>query len=420
MNLREIGRQRGREAARQASPALPQNMENAFRSAKALYPTLADIDLAAALRDYDRERLACTPDYAQFPEMRGLGDRHLGEREGFREASGLDETAVAFHFSWFWFLQRRINSRHAAYYETQPPPSHCTNVFFPNGAEGITVSDNRDDILAPSYRAGITAFRPAPIPRDQPIGWCQGGVSSAVPMDEEPLCIFPCNPVELVPPEAMDDVRVRMEFMTRYREFWGPGNQIWVDKKLNAVAVEKTNCRVAFRFPQAAGAACITACSYLDPELHAFKQECLRKVMKVKKENESTSTDWNYDLGAFRRNERLVKLTNAEAARSGGATLWGALEIVADEAVPFPDRICLAGQKVFPDRADREHLVNWSLTQHAAVITGPNRRILYRSIQDFDHPRSVTTYKPKLRLGEGVQMQPEWEEDIRQGRCELG
>jgi hypothetical protein len=238
-------------------------------------------------------------------------------------------------------------------------------------------------------------------------------------MDEEPECHFPCDPFELRPRECFDDLRVMIEFMTRYREFWGPGNQIWVDSGLNAVAVEKTNCRVAFHFPKVAGAVCITACSYLDPGLRAFKQECIRKVMKAKGETEETSLDWNYDLGAHQRYHRLWDLTNAEAARPGGATLWGAFNVVADEAVPFPARICLAGQKTFQNQPEREAGANWTLTQHAGVITGPSRRWLYRSVQDVRNPMPITRSSPKLLLGEGVEMRPEWQTDVDSGRCEL-
>jgi hypothetical protein len=53
------------------------------------------------------------------------------------------------------------------------------------------------------------------------------------------------------------------------------------------------------------------------------------------------------------------------------------------------------------------------------VITGPHRRSLYRSMQDLVNPRPVHTYKPKLVLGEGVTMRPEWQADIDAGRCDL-
>lgn len=53
-------------------------------------------------------------------------------------------------------------------------------------------------------------------------------------------------------------------------------------------------------------------------------------------------------MGSRERYRRLVDLTNAESRR--GATLWGALHVVADHAVPYPARVCLAGERWAPDR----------------------------------------------------------------------
>jgi hypothetical protein len=410
MNLLEQGRRSGREAGKERAATLQQKMAEQFKWACVLFPALEDMDIAAMVRDYDRERLACEPDYTKFPEMRELIDRYIGEREGFREGSGLDETAAAFHFSWNHLLFKRVNAHYPAYWENVTALSQCTNVFFPEGQDGVTASDNRD---INKYEGRRVAPTWRPNKDDSPWSdidqYLQGAASSAIVMDEEPECSFPCDPDELCPPEAWDDVQVRVEFMTRYREFWGPANQIWIDRHLNAVAVEKTNCRVAFRYPEVAGAVCITACSYLDPEIHAFKQKRLRMLMATKGQTEADCPDWDYDLGSRLRNRRLCELTNSAAAKPGGPTIWDALEIVTDEAVPYPDRICLAGQDG----------CTWSFLQHAGVMSGPKRRWLYRAVEDYENPGSVTEAKLKLLLGEGVEMQPEWQADIDAGRCEL-
>jgi len=422
MNMRKLGRQRGREAGKNTE-GFVERMEEELANQLELFPSLGDIDMGAAIRDYDRERLACEPDYAWFPEMKGLIDRHLGEREGFREASGLGETAAAYHFSFSFFISRRINAHHLARYDLVSSRSQCTNVFFPDGKDGVTIGDNRDDWPRVDYRESVPEFRLSPVPADNDQRYLRvsevkgrkGGASSAVLLDEEPKCSFPCDPHELIPDECFDDIHALVEFLTRYREFYGPANMIWCDRNLNAVAVEKSNCRVAFRWPTVAGAVCITACSYLDPELSAFKNERTRRACKLKGETEETSLDVAYFEGCDRRYRRLIALTNAEAGR--GATLWGAFNCVADTAVPFPDRVCLAGERTDPAR---EANANWTLTQHAQVITGPNRRGLYRSIQDLhaDRIRPITEVAPKLVLGKGVKMKPEWQKDIDEGRCE--
>lgn len=395
---------------------LPDRMEQAFRQTRRLYPTAADIDFPTAVREFDRERLASEPDPAEFPELKGHIDLLRGERDGFMETSGLDETASAFHFSWLFYVSRRLTSRHVARHENVSPPRMCTNVFFPHGAQGVTLSDNRDDVPNAEYAEHIPHHRPEGLLRQDPVHWCQGGVSSAVLLDDEPDCLFPANPqvYDLMPDDCLDRIDSIIEFMTRYKDFWGPANQIWCDRSLRAVAVEKTNCRLAIRKPGSQGSVAVTACSYLDDELHDFKMDKLRLVMEAKRETADECIDVQYDLGSRKRYRRLVDQTNAEAER--GATLWGALAVVADHAVPYPDRVCLAGER---DNPDKQPVANWSLTQHAAVITGPYKRCLYRSIQDLRHPRPVYEYKPKLMLGPGVAMHPKWQKDIDAGRCEL-
>ena len=418
MNMREVGRERGRKAAAAAlrdDEDLVEKMNRHFRMTLELYPTVGPIDIAAEIRAFDRERLDSTPDYTRFPEMRGLIDRHIGEREGFREATGLDETASAFYYSFDFYALRRLNCRHVARYDLVTPQHQCTNVFFPHGKDGVTISNNRDDVPRPWYHEKVVNYRIKPL-KDAQYSWIQGSVSSTTLMDEEPKCLFPCYPYELVPEETLQDIREIVKFMTRYVEFWGPANQIFVDRNHNAVAVEKSNCRVAYHWPTSNGAVCVTACSYLDPQMNAFKRERTLVAAKMKGESREDSLDMNFSDACDRRHQRLWDLTNKEAQRPGGTTLWGAFEVVADTAVPFPERICLAGEKLDPKR---EANANWTLLQHAEVITGPNRRGLYRTVQDMEHPRPITTETPKLVLGEGVTMRPEWQKDVDAGRCTL-
>lgn len=417
------GRERGLKRAKGTDPkALVEAMGQQFEHARRLFPT-AQLDMAAEMRMFDAKRLASAPDLARFPELRGHIDLLVAERKAFREATGLDETACAYAHSWWFFLTRHLWSRHLARYDLLVPPGlirpqECTNVFMPFGAEGVTIADNRDDILCEQYVRHIPLHRPASLLAGKPVAWCQGGVSSAVLLDDEPACLFPANPHEygLMPPDCLERIDDIIAFMRRYGDFWGPGNQLWVDRQLCAVAVEKTNCLMAVRRPAVRGAVAITACAYLDEGLHAHQMAKTRRALEMMGHTEATSPDLAYHLGSRARYRRLVELTDREAGRPGGATLWGALEIVADHAVPFPARICLAGERTFPDR---ELYGNWSLSQHAAVITGDGRRCLYRSLQDLHRPKPVYTYTPKLMLGPGVAMRPEWQADIDAGTCEL-
>jgi len=412
MTSREKGLRRGRASAAVAGD-VPSSMKAAFQECRLLYPTIGNVDLEAAIRDFDRERIEDEPSLEKFPELRGHADLLRAERQAFVEASGLDAAAAAFWYSWNFFLSHRIGTRHLARYDLFPTQNACTNVFFPSGADGATVGDNRDELLRYVNRAG---YRPDVLRQGEPIRWLQGKVSAACLLDDEPACVFPADPLryDLMPASVTESIDDMIEFGTRYREFYGPCNMIWADRKLNAVAVEKTNCLVAFRRPTVNGAVAVTACAYLDETLNARQEAGDLRAMRIKNETAETSLDRCYHLGSRARYRRLIELVNAEASRPGGATLWGVLEIVADHAVPYPERVCLAGEKSMPDK---EPNANWTIGQFAAVITGPQKRCLYRAVADPALPRPVYEYTPKLMLGNGVDMRPEWQADVNAGRC---
>jgi hypothetical protein len=383
-----------------------------------LYPTIGDMDLEAAIRDFDRERLEDEPSIEKFPELRGHRDLLRAERRAFTETSGLDAAAAAFWYSWVFFVSRRINSRHLARHDLLPARTACTYIYFPAGADGVTVADNRDDVPHHVSAREVASYRPDVLLQAGPVGWMQGRVSAACLLDDEPACLFPANPLEydLMPSSALENINDMIEFGVRYREFYGPGNMIWVDRKLNAVAVEKTNCLVAFRRPTVNGAVGVTACAYLDDALNAQQAAGDRRAMAIKSETKDTSPDFLYHVGSRERYRRMIELVNAEASRPGGATLWGAFEVVADHAVPFPARICLAGEKNLPDK---EPHANWTMSEYAAVIAGARKRCLYRSLHDLKVPRPIYEYVPRLMLGPGVDMRPEWRDDVDAGRCTM-
>lgn len=416
MDHKEEGRRRGREAAKRAKAGnLQHEMEREFAANLALFPTLGkDFDFAAAVLDYDRRRVDSTPDTARFPELKGKGDEAIGEREGFIESSGFEPVHAAYLYSFAHYVWKYVNCHHVARYDLVSAPKQCTNVVFPFGAEGITCGDNRDDILYPYNESSIVNYRPAVPAADKDLGWLWGGVSSAVLLDEEPENIFPHTPHAFMPRECRANIHHMISWMEERRDFWGAGNQIWADDDLNCVAVEKANRRAGYRFAEVNGAVCITACSYLTAEMNAFKKSRLKEVAKRIGVAEDDCFDLLFSNACDARHRRLWELTNAEAARPGGATLWGTLEIVADTAVPFPDRICLAGEKIDPAR---EPNANWTLLQRADVVNGPYRRCLYRSVRSFSDPRPVTEEIPELYLGDGVEMQPEWEADVADGKC---
>lgn len=385
----------GLAQGRQARPKITQWMEATERWARISYPASSHLDYWEECAKFDRERMQCAPSTTKFPETKGLPDLLTAERKGFVDGCGCGPRELAFHYTWFFYCSRRLNTR---YVGKSLRANHCTAVYIRDTKEGGPLyGRNLDDIRRP----GLEDFQP---PRKGPDGKRRrqvDGVSSAVLCDEEPSEVFPVHVWDIMP-EDCKKVKDMVAFLQRYNEFWGPQNGFIVDEEQNSVAYEKSNCRMGVRWSED-GTSAVTACSYLIPEMKAFKEERSRLSLTLRGWDE-TSADWLYWKGCDARYERLLKLT--KEANAKGATLEDMAAIVTDRAVPFPDCVCLAGEKVLPT----DELTNWTLTSQASVIEGPNRRSLFWRVEGdtpcFENP-------PFLIPGEGVTTKPGWKKGTR-------
>ncbi|MBI4025588.1 MAG: hypothetical protein HY360_11455 [Verrucomicrobia bacterium] len=395
MSKKNDAYQRGLAAGKATRPNIQKWMEFSVQWAKGQYPMTRELDYWGEVVKLDCDRMKNPPSLSQFPETKGLPDLLTAERKGFLEGCGGGPKELAFHYTWFFFTSRRLNTR---YVGKPQRANHCTALYIRDSKEGGPLYGRTlDDIR----RAGLEDFSP---PREGPHGkrqFLRDGVSSAVLCDEEPREIFPVDPWALMPADCVK-ARDIMAFLQRYAEFWGPQNGILVDEEQNAAAFEKSNCRVGVRY-SSDGTAAVTACSYLIPEMKAFKEERSRRSLELRGWNE-TSPDWLYWKGCDARYARLLKLT--DEANRRGATLDDVAGIVTDHAVPFPERICLAGERGHPDDTD----VNWTLTAQASVLEGPNRRTLFWRVEG-----DTSCYKnpPFLVLGRGVKPKAKWKKNTR-------
>lgn len=386
---------RGLAAGKDAKPTLKKWMEATERWARISYPASKHLDYWDECAKFDQERLKCAPPLAKFPETKGWPDLIAAQRKGFIDATGCGPRELAFHYSWFFYCSRRLNTRFVG---KEIRANHCTAVYIRDTKEDGPLSGrNLDDIRRP----GLEDFQP---PRQGPDGKRRrltDGVSSAVLCDEEPTNLFPVNVWEIMP-EDCKQVKDIVAFLQRYNDFWGPQNGIIVDEEQNSVAFEKSNCRMGVRYSDD-GTAAVTACSYLTPEMKKFKEERSRLSLKLRDWDE-TAPDWVYWKGCDARYERLLNLT--KEANKRGATLEDMAAIVTDHAVPFPERVCLSGEKISPD----DELSNWTLTSQASVLEGPNRRTLFWRVEGdtpcYENP-------PFLIPGEGVKVKPEWRKGTR-------
>ena len=397
-------RAQGRAAAEQLVGRKRERVEGDMRSgfqwATISYPILTDADLRDMLPRFAEERLASDIDLTRYPECRGMMERVRAQREGFAEVI-TDPLLAAFYHDWYWFCSRRLNTRFVA---ATPPPAQCMRFLFADTAEGGIISaGNIDDVMINFAHNDHGIPETGPEETHYDCVTCVGGVSSAVLCDDEPECLFPVQ-LGWIMPAGTTDLREYMEMMARYADFWGPGNQLYIAPDMTFAAVEKANVRMGVRYSSGWGA--ITACAYLTPDMFAFKQERAQRSFEVRGWTDD-NPDAAYWKGCEERYRRLLELCEAEHKR--GATLLGAAAIALDHAAPLPERICLAGERGHKD----EVLQNWTQRSDASVVSGPNRRMLFWTIDPND-PKPVYHTPCHVRAGVGLESrQAEWEAEVK-------
>lgn len=370
--------------------------ESVMEWARKSYPASAELDYKQEVIKIEKERMSAGIDLTKFPECRNWVDAVRAEHKGFLEACN-NEWMMAHYFNWYWFVSRRLNTR---YVRKSAPKGKCTGVWFGDGNEGPMAGQNLDDLIRPFQKFSPPEKGPSgeKFKKITPVG----SASSAVLCDEEPENIFPVDVFEIMP-EDIKKLPEFVDFLYRYREFFGPGNMIFADPEMNSVAIEKSNCRMGVRWAKN-GASAVTACAYLTPEMNAFKKERDKISFELRGFDPVDNPDYVFWDGCEKRYKRLLKLVDELA--SDTPSLKGLTDIMLDHAVPFPDRICLAGEKGHRD--DWE--ANWTLVSSSSVLFGPTRRTLWWR-KEGDKPIYET--KPFLILGEGVQMRDEWKKGTR-------
>jgi len=397
---------RGRKMAVAALPTLDHKMASDYTWARGAYIGAEELDFPEEVLRFSHERMASELDLAQFPECRGLREVVEAERRGVVDVIS-DPYRAANLLDFPFFISRRLSTR---YVGKQAPPSQCTAIAFHDTREGSPIiGSNGDDLLfryvGQDFKAKNTpqnALEPMTINQVT----CVGGVSSAVLCDEEPDCLFPVQ-LDLVIPSKVTDLREYIGYLERYRDFWGPGNQLWTDGQGTFAATEKANVRMGVRFSD--GWAAVTACSYLTPAMNAFKKERDLLSYQARGWDPDDNPDRSYWDGDETRYRRLLVLTEAEHAR--GATLLGAATICLDHAAPFPARVCIAGERSHRDEAENSQ--NWTIISNVKVIDGPNLRA-YHWVNDPDAPRPIYETPCIIIPGKGAEGRlPEWEAEVQ-------
>jgi hypothetical protein len=204
--------------------------------------------LLAGLVDFHRERMARVPSATKYPEMKPWVEHVVAVDREFRRLAGLTDSEMALHRSLGHYLTFRgfVNARPSAggagaaggsgRVPAAPPVQveRCRIVYLPDSDHGQMHIKNVDD--------PCTHWKELqPPPKEMPWGnpnVVQDGVGSGLHIDDEPEEIFPIDARSMMPHHA-DDVPGAVEFLTRYKPFWGGGNLVIRDRQKRSAAFEK-------------------------------------------------------------------------------------------------------------------------------------------------------------------------------------
>ncbi len=395
---------RGLDAGRKYAPNLESGMKSSIEFMHREYPMLAGMDLAAEVVKFDNQRMSSPPDPIKFPETRDVPDMVRQERAGFcdgAKAAGLAVTPlhVAFYYSWTFFYSRRINTR---YVGLATPQGECSAVYMADSAEGGPLYGRNWDVSRTPWAWSF--IEPPRVGADGSKKMTMKGVSCSVFLDDEPENLFPVDVFALMPQDCKH-VNDAVEFLDRYKDFWGPSNQFLADADHNSVAIEKANCKMGVR-QSTNGVSAVGAVSYMIPHMRKFKEERGKLSIARRGWTLENAPDWKYWQGADQRYERILMLADKLGKLGKRATLQDMANLMTDHDVPYPARVCLAGESDIGTIDERE----WTLCSHSEVLEGPNRRILFYTVEG-DKPCYETP--PYLVLGEDIEPKEEWKANTR-------
>ncbi len=257
--------------------------QRAIKNISADAPKLNQARLIEQLTVFHQERMQRVPDACRFPESPMWVD-YIRQRDcSLQDACGMSGKDLAVLRSLYLFMAFRgwrdpeIAGKENA--SPQPPPpngEHCRVAYLAESTWGEVHFKNVDNPLA--------GFAPRPIPEgmERPQLVCDG-VGSGMHMDIEPADLFPLEPRRMMLYET-GDTPGAVEFLTKYRDFWGGCNVLIYDRDQRAAAIEKSSYSQLAVFQQnSAGAVHISGMVCRDPEseqaqhLSAMRQQYLTR-----------------------------------------------------------------------------------------------------------------------------------------------
>lgn len=222
-----------KKEAERLSAEHDQRVAGPIRRVLADSPCVEENELLAGLDAFHEERMSKVPSFTTYPEAKSWVEHALAVERELR-ANGVTTRALAVTRSLGHYLSFR------GYVAARPITSErCRVTFDPQTDQGtlhIKNVDDPDTFWEP--KPPMPATSPWEEPAEKFLVW--DGVGSGMHIDDEPEEIFPL-PVPGMYHHYTDDVPSAVQFLTRYKQFWGGQNCVIHDAKNQSVAIEKAS-----------------------------------------------------------------------------------------------------------------------------------------------------------------------------------
>jgi len=326
--------------------------------------------LLAGLEAFHKERMAKTPSYSEYPEARLWVEHALALDHELQKAANLTDLELATYRSLGPYLTFRgyVNARSAC-------AEKCRVVYLPQTDRGQLHIKNVDD--------PITYWKPDPRPHAKlspPEGLFWDGAGSGLHIDDEPDEIFPL-PVTGMCRACCGDVPGAVEFLRRYRKFWGGGNAVLHDRQGRSVAIEKGSYNfIDVYAPDRSGGSHCSGMVFRSPRSaqgsYAWKKR--RHYLRLFKQP-LDGPDMTFWKACDRAERMLARLMDRPSLR--------AEEVIKLFTTPWPDGLNKCGAKFHPDQGYAEYTL---VTR--AIFLDERRSLIWQRSADGVYPDAPEVY----------------------------
>lgn len=291
-------------------------------------------DVIDGLVAFDRERLSRAPAASRYPESAPWVEYALDLDQSLKRLGLSEAQRAAWRSGSLYFAFRGPTLIKQA-----PTPERCRVAYVPETDVGAVHIKNVDDPLSNRKH---DPEPPDPTPYLAPLVW--DGTGSGLHLDDEPEELFPL-PIHTMCMHNCTTVPEAVDFLTRYRLFWGGANCVLHDRERRSVAIEKcafTQMQVHHPGPDGisycSGMVCRDPDSAIARHMQSKRQQYLR-LMRL--ENDPVSPLYWETCDAFER--KLAEFLRTPAALDAQALTTFFVD-------PWPDGLCKKGARVHPDQ----------------------------------------------------------------------